>query len=116
MIAKLFLIITGLTPYDNYLIQYNNLNLVNRNNINISPYMNPMMTNIMMMGGINPNQNMKMAMYQNMYKNNMMGIYDPKIWGGTKNLNDGVNCYNNYTKAQNSWKHNEKKFVTDCEF
>ena len=106
----------GLTPYDNYLIQYNNLNLMNRNNINISPYMNPMMTNIMMMGGINPNPNMKMAMYQNMYKNNMMGIYDPKIWGGTKNLNDGVNCYNNYTKAQNSWKHNEKKFVSDCEF
>ena len=33
--------------------------------------MNPLMTYMMMMGGINPNQNMKMAMYQNIYKNNI---------------------------------------------
>ena len=45
-----------------------------------------------------------------------MGFYDTKIWGGTKNVNNDINCYNNYTRAQNSWKHNEKKFVADCEF
>ena len=102
------------TQYESYLFQYNNLNLMNRNNININPYMNQFMTNMMMMGGINPNQNMNMAMYQNMYKKSMLGIYDPKIWVATKNINENsnYNCYNNYTKSQNS----EKKFVTDCEF
>ena len=94
------------TQYDNFLLQYNNINLMNRNNIN--PMMNQFMTNMMMIGGVRPNQNMNMAMFP---------IYDPNIWSnaGNKNLNDGVN-YNSYAKAQNSWKHNEKKFVTDCEF
>ena len=94
------------TQYDNFLLQYNNINLMNRNNIN--PMMNQFMTNMMMIGGVRPNQNMNMAMFP---------IYEPNIWSnaGNKNLNDGVN-YNSYSKAQNSWKHNEKKFVTDCEF
>ena len=72
------------------------------------------MRNMMMFGGVGQNQNINMAMYQN-----MMGIYDPKIWsnGANKNMNGGIyNCYNMYTKAQNSWKHNEKKFVSECEF
>ena len=103
------------TPYENYVMQYNNFNLMNRNNININPMMNQYMRNMMMFGGVGQNQNMNIAMFPN-----MMGIYDPKIWsnGGNKNLNGGVNynCYNNYTKAQNSWKHNEKKFVAECEF
>jgi regulator of nonsense transcripts 1 len=103
------------TPYENYVMQYNNFNLMNRNNININPMMNQYMRNMMMFGGVGQNQNMNIAMYPN-----MMGIYDPKIWsnGGNKNINGGVNynCYNNYTKAQNSWKHNEKKFVAECEF
>ena len=93
---------------------------MNRNNINFNPMVNQFMRNMMMMNGVvGQNQNTNMAMYQNMMGMGM-SIYDPKIWsnGGIKNLNDGVNynCYNNYTKAQNGWKHNEKKFVTDCEF
>jgi len=97
-------------------MQYNNINLMNRNNIN-PIMMNQYMRNMMMIGGIgqNQNMNMNMAMYQN-----VMGIYDPKIWsnGNNKNINGGVmyNCYNNYTKAQNSWKQQEKKFVSECEF
>ena len=96
------------TQYENFLLQYNNINLMNRNNIN--PMMNQFMTNMMMYGGVRPNQNMNMNMA-------MFPIYDSNIWSnaGNKNLNDGVN-YNSYSKAQNSWKHNEKKFVTDCEF
>ena len=94
------------TQYDNFLFQYNNISLMNRNNIN--PMMNPFMANMMMYGAVRPNQNMNMGMYP---------LYDPNIWSnaGNKNFYDGAN-YNNYTKAQNSWKHNEKKFVTDCEF
>jgi regulator of nonsense transcripts 1 len=94
------------TQYDNFLFQYNNISLMNRNNIN--PMMNQFMANMMMYGAVRPNQNMNMGMYP---------IYDPNIWSnaGNKNINDGAN-YNNYAKAQNSWKHNEKKFVTDCEF
>ena len=96
------------TQYDNFLLQYNNINLMNRNNIN--PMMNQFMTNMMMYGGVRPNQNMNMNMA-------MFPIYDSNIWSnaGNKNFNDTVN-YNSYAKAQNSWKHNEKKFVTDCEF
>ena len=101
------------TPYENYIMQFNNLNLMNRNNIN--PMMNQYMRNMMMMGGLGQNQNMNLNMNMAMYQN-MMGIYDPKIWsnGGNKNIS-GI-CYNNFTKAQNSWKHNEKKFVSECEF
>ena len=121
------------TPYDNSISRFNNLILMNRNNINpmngmnlinginpINPMnpmntlMNPYMRNVMYRGA-GQNTNMNMTMYQN-----MMGIYDPRIWsnGMNRNLNDGINynCYNNYTKAQNSYKHNEKKFVDDCEF
>ena len=96
------------TQYENFLLQYNNINLMNRNNIN--PMMNQFMTNMMMYGGVRPNQNMNMNMA-------MFPIYDSNIWSnaGNKNFNDTVN-YNSYAKAQNSWKHNEKKFVTDCEF
>ena len=96
------------TQYDNFLLQYNNINLMNRNNIN--PMMNQFMTNMKMYGGVRPNQNMNMNMA-------MFPIYDSNIWSnaGNKNFNDTVN-YNSYAKAQNSWKHNEKKFVTDCEF
>ena len=121
------------TPYDNSISRFNNLILMNRNNINpmngmnlinginpINPMnpmntlMNPYMRNVMYRGA-GQNTNMNMTMYKN-----MMGIYDPRIWsnGTNRNLNDGINynCYNNYTKAQNSYKHNEKKFVADCEF
>ena len=96
------------TQYDNFLLQFNNIILMNRNNIN--PMMNQFMTNMMMYGGVRPNQNMNMNMA-------MFPIYDSNIWSnaGNKNFNDTVN-YNSYAKAQNSWKHNEKKFVTDCEF
>ena len=114
------------SPYDNVILQYNNYNLMNRNNINplngmnlmnpMNNLMNPLFRN-MMYRGTGQNPNMNMAMYKNMMG---MGIYDPRIWanGTNRNLNDGINynCYNNYTKAQNSYKHNEKKFVSDCEF
>ena len=104
------------TQYDNFLMQYNNINLMNRNNVN--PYMNQFMTNMMPNNqkmGMNPmNMNMNMNMNMMMYQG-MIGIYDPKIWGpnGIKNFKECLNCF---TKAQNSWKHNEKKFVSECEF
>ena len=99
------------TPYENYVMQYNNISLMGNNNIN-PMVMGQYMRNMIMFGGIGQNQNL--PMFQN------MGIYDPKIWsnGANKNLNGGViyNCYNSYTKAQNSSKHSEKKFVSECEF
>ena len=99
------------TQYDNLLMQYNNINLMNRNNMN--PYMNQFMPNMMnnnLKMNMNMNMNMNMMMYQSMW-----GNYDPKIWGGLgiKNIKE---CFNNFTKAQNSWKHNEKKFVAECDF
>ena len=91
------------TQYDNFLMQYNNsVNLMNRN---MNPYMNPYMKNM-----VQPNPGM--MMYQNMMG---MGIYDPKIWGGLGNKNF-KECFNNFAKAQNTWKHNEKKFVSECDF
>ena len=97
------------TPYDNFLMQYTNFNLMNRNNIGVNPFMNPLMTN-MMQNNPTMNMNPNMMMYQK-----MIGIYDPNIWGasGIKNIKE---CYNNFTKAQYSWKHNEKKFVSECDF
>ena len=96
------------TQYDVFLSQYNNINLMNRNNVN--PYMN----NQMMPNMIPNNQNMGMNTMNMMMYQSMIGIYDPKIWQvGNKNFKE---CFNCFTKAQNSWKHSEKKFVSECEF
>ena len=100
------------TQYDNFLMQFNKINLMNRNNINPYTNMNQFMPNMIPNNqkiGINP-MNMNMMMYPN-----MMGIYDPNIWGayGIKNYKE---CFNCFTKAQNFWKLNEKKFVSECEF
>jgi len=103
------------TQYDNLLMKYNNFNLMNKAS-NMNTYINPLATNMMMPNNPNMNFNMNMNMNVNMmmYKN-MMGIYDPKIWGGMR-MNNYKECYNNFTKAQNGWKHNEKKFVLECDF
>ena len=100
------------TLYDDLLMKYQNFNFMNRTN-NMNTYINPLANNMIMPG--NPNMNLNMNMNFMMYQN-MLGIYDPKIWTGSGNKSYYKECYNNFTKAQNGWKHNEKKFVLECDF
>ena len=102
------------TLYDDLLMKYQNFNFMNRAN-NMNTYINPLGSNMIMPGNPNMNLNMNMNMNFMMYQN-MLGIYDPKIWGGSGNKSYYKDCYNNFTKAQNGWKHNEKKFVLECDF
>jgi regulator of nonsense transcripts 1 len=102
------------TLYDDLLMKYQNFNFMNRAN-NMNTYINPLASNMIMPGNPNMNLNMNMNMNFMMYQN-MLGIYDPKIWGGSGNKSYYKDCYNNFTKAQNGWKHNEKKFVLECDF
>ena len=97
--------------YENVLKQYYYMNMNTYNNMNAMK-MNIFMNNIVMnQMKNNLPVNMNLPIYQ------QIPIYDSTIWlnnGNKNNINEG--CYNDFTKAENSWKLGEKKFVNDCEF